>query len=216
MQNYLMIILHFAFCIWHSAFCILHSAFYILIPMIVPIIAYGDPILKKRASDVAKNYPKLNELIADMYETMYSSKGVGLAAPQVGFSIRLFIVDGSPFEEEEINGLKQVFINPVIQEEGKLWKFNEGCLSIPTVREDVMRKEKLTINYYDENWKLKNETYSGLAARVIQHEYDHLEGVLFIDRISPLRKRLIKGKLADISKGDVDVDYKMKFPLIRK
>ena len=209
MQNYLMIILHFAS-------CILHAAFYILIPMIVPIVAYGDPILKKRASDVAKNYPKLNELIADMYETMYSSKGVGLAAPQVGFSIRLFIVDGSPFEEEEINGLKQVFINPVIQEEGKLWKFNEGCLSIPTVREDVMRKEKLTINYYDENWKLKNETYSGLAARVIQHEYDHLEGVLFIDRISPLRKRLIKGKLADISKGDVDVDYKMKFPLIRK
>lgn len=185
--------------------------------MILPIVAYGDPILKKLASDIPKNYPNQKELIVDMYETMYSSKGVGLAAPQVGFSIRLFIVDGSPFEEEEINGLKQVFMNPVIQEEeGKLWKFNEGCLSIPTVREDVMRKEKLTIKYYDENWKLKKETYSGLAARVIQHEYDHLEGVLFIDRISPLRKRLIKRKLADISKGDVDVDYKMKFPLIRK
>lgn len=185
--------------------------------MIFPIVAYGDPILRKLAVDIPKNYPKLDELIADMYETMYSSKGVGLAAPQIGRSIRLFVIDGSPFEEDEIKDLKQVFINPVIkEEEGKLWKFNEGCLSIPTIREDVMRKEQLYIEYYDENWKLKRETYTGIAARVIQHEYDHIEGVLFVDRISPLRKRLIKGKLADISKGNVDVDYKMKFHISKK
>jgi peptide deformylase len=185
--------------------------------MVLPIVAYGDPVLKKRASDIDKKYPKLDELIADMYETMYKSKGVGLAAPQIGLSIRLFVIDGSPFEEEEVKDLKQVFINPVIhKEEGKLWKFNEGCLSIPTIREDVQRKEQLTIEYYDADWKHKKETFTGLAARVIQHEYDHVEGVLFIDRISPLRKRLIKGKLLDISKGDVDVDYKMKFPLLKR
>ena len=185
--------------------------------MIFPIIAYGDPILKKRASEIRKNYPKLNELIADMYETMYSSKGVGLAAPQIGLSIRLFVIDGSPFEEEEVKNLKEVFINSVIrEEEGKLWKFNEGCLSIPTIREDVQRKEQLTIEYYDTDWNLKKKTFTGLAARVIQHEYDHIEGVLFVDRISPLRKRLIKGKLTGISKGEVDVDYKMKFPLMKK
>lgn len=185
--------------------------------MIFPIIAYGDPILKKRALEIQKNYPKLKELIADMYATMYSSKGVGLAAPQIGLSIRLFVIDGSPFEEEEVKSLKQVFINPRIrEEEGKLWKFNEGCLSIPTIREDVHRKEQLFIEYYDEEWNFKKESFTGLAARVIQHEYDHIEGILFIDRISPLRKRLIKGKLTNISKGDVDVDYKMKFPLLKK
>lgn len=185
--------------------------------MIFPIVAYGDPVLRKKAADIPKSYPKLEELIADMYETMYSSKGVGLAAPQIGRSIRLFVIDGSPFEEEEIKNLKQVFINPLIkEEEGKLWKFNEGCLSIPTIREDVMRKEQLYIEYYDEKWKLMKETYTGLAARVIQHEYDHIEGVLFIDHISPLRKRMIKGKLSNISKGDVDVDYKMKFPILKK
>ncbi|MCX6291511.1 MAG: peptide deformylase [Bacteroidetes bacterium] len=185
--------------------------------MKLPIIAYGDPILKKRASEIVKNYPKLNEIIADMYETMYASKGVGLAAPQIGLSIRLFIADGTPFEEEEVKGFKQVFINPVIKEEsGDLWKFNEGCLSIPNVREDVRRKEELYIEYYDQDWKLKKESYSGLAARIIQHEYDHIEGILFVDRISPLRKRLIKNRLMDISRGDVDVDYKMKFPLLKK
>lgn len=185
--------------------------------MKLPIIAYGDPILKKRASDISKTYPKLAEVIADMFETMYASKGVGLAAPQIGLSIRLFIADGAPFEDEEVKDFKQVFINPVIkEEEGNLWKFNEGCLSIPNIREDVQRKEVLHIEYYDENWNFKKETYAGLAARIIQHEYDHIEGVLFVDRISPLRKRLIKNKLLDISRGDVDVDYKMKFPLMKK
>jgi len=180
--------------------------------MIYPIVAYGHPVLKKRAEDIDKDYPNLAEFIADMYETMYASSGVGLAAPQVGKSIRLFIIDGKPFEEEEVKDFKRVFINPVIKEEtGEPWKFNEGCLSIPGIREDVARKEQLYIEYYDEQWNFKKETYSGLAARIIQHEYDHIEGILFVEKISPLRKRLIKGKLLDISKGIVDVDYKMKF-----
>ncbi len=182
--------------------------------MKLPIVAYGDPVLKKRASDIPKDYPKLDEVIANMYETMHGAKGVGLAAPQVGLSIRLFVVDASPFEEEEVKDFKQVFINPIIkEEEGELWKFNEGCLSIPNVREDVQRKETLYIEYYDQEWNFKKETYNGLAARIIQHEYDHIEGILFVERISPLRKRLIKNKLLDISKGNVDVDYKMKFSL---
>jgi peptide deformylase len=185
--------------------------------MILPIVAYGDPVLKKRASDISKKYPKLEELISDMYETMQASHGVGLAAPQIGLSIRLFVIDASAFEDEEVKDFREVFINPVIvEEEGPLWKFNEGCLSIPTIREDVQRKKVLRIEYYDENWNHKKETYTGLAARIIQHEYDHIEGVLFIDRISPLRKRLIKSKLLDISKGIVDVDYKMKFPSIKR
>ncbi len=186
--------------------------------MKLPIIAYGDPVLKKKAADISKDYPKLKEIIADMYETMYASKGVGLAAPQVGLSIRLFITDGSPFEEEEdVKDFKQVFINPVIkEEEGALWKFNEGCLSIPTIREDIQRKKTIYLEYYDQEWNFKKETYSGIAARIIQHEYDHIEGVLFVDRISPFRKRLLKNKLLDISKGIVDVDYKMKFPVKAK
>jgi len=185
--------------------------------MKLPIIAYGDPVLKKRATDITKEYPKLDEVIANMYETMYASKGVGLAAPQIGLSIRLFITDGAPFEEEEVQDFKQVFINPVIRdEEGELWKFNEGCLSIPNIREDIQRKKVLRIEYYDQQWNFRSETYQGLAARIIQHEYDHIEGILFVDRISPLRRRLIKNKLMDISKGIVDVDYKMKFPLKSK
>ncbi|HRH66161.1 MAG TPA: peptide deformylase, partial [Bacteroidia bacterium] len=161
-----------------------------------------------------KKFPGLKELIANMYDTMYHSRGVGLAAPQIGLSVRLFITDGAPFDEEEVVDFKQVFINPVItREEGHLWKFNEGCLSIPNIREDVQRKEVVNIEYYDADWKFRKETYTGLAARIIQHEYDHLEGVLFTDRISPLRRRLLKNKLSDITKGAVDVDYKMKFPL---
>ncbi len=180
--------------------------------MILPIVAYGDPVLKKKAADIKQDYPQLKELIADMYETMYASHGVGLAAPQIGRSIRLFVIDGKPFEEEEVKDFKKVFINAVVKEEqGEPWKFNEGCLSIPSVREDVMRKEHVYIEYYDEEWNHKKEIFTGLAARIIQHEYDHIEGVLFIDRISPFRKRMIKGKLLDISKGIVDVDYKMKF-----
>lgn len=185
--------------------------------MIFPIIAFGDPVLKKRAAEIDKDYPDLSKLIADMYETMYRSKGVGLAAPQIGLSLRLFITDGSPFEEEEVEDFREVFINPIIRsEEGSLWKFNEGCLSIPNIREDVQRKDTVRIEYYDENWNFKEVTYSGLAARIIQHEYDHLEGVLFTDRISPLRRRLLKNKLLDISRGNVDVDYKMKFPTFKR
>ena len=184
--------------------------------MIFPIVAYGDPILKKRAEEISRDYPDLDQLIESMYETMHQSHGVGLAAPQVGLSIRLFVTDGSPFEEEE-EGLKefrQVFINPVIRnEQGEPWKFNEGCLSIPGIREDVQRPEEVYIEYYDAGWNFRKETYTGIAARIIQHEYDHIEGVLFVDRISPLRRRLLKNRLADISRGIVDVDYRMKFPL---
>jgi peptide deformylase len=180
--------------------------------MIYPIVAYGDPVLKKKAVEIERDHKDLDKLIADMYETMYDSNGVGLAAPQIGLSIRVFITDGEPFGEEEVLDFKQVFINPVIRgEEGSLWKFNEGCLSIPTVREDVQRKEEVHIEYYDQEWKFHSRTYSGLAARIIQHEYDHLEGILFTDRISPLRRRLLKNKLADITKGNVEVDYKMRF-----
>lgn len=182
--------------------------------MIYPIVAYGDPVLKKKAKDITDKYPKLDQLIADMYETMYDSSGVGLAAPQIGLSIRLFVIDGEPFEDDEVKDFKQVFINAQIKEEsGDLWKFNEGCLSIPTVREDVQRKQEVNIEFYDENWVLHKKTYTGIAARIIQHEYDHIEGILFTDRISPLRKRLLKNKLANISIGKVDVDYKMKFPV---
>jgi peptide deformylase len=180
--------------------------------MILPIVAYGDPVLKKRAVEIDKDYPRLKELIDDMFETMHNANGVGLAAPQVGLSIRLFVIDGAPFEEEEVKDFKRVFINPIIkEEEGEPWKFNEGCLSIPTIREDVSRKETVLIEYYDENWNLKAETLKGLAARIVQHEYDHIEGVLFVDRLSPLRRKILKNKLLDISKGNVEVDYRMKF-----
>lgn len=182
--------------------------------MILPIYAFGDPVLKKRASEIDKKYPDLKELIENMFETMYQSNGVGLAAPQIGVSIRLFIVDGSPFDEDEVKDFKQIFINPLIKDEkGDPWKFNEGCLSIPGIREDVERKEEILIQYYDENWELHKKKFHGLVARIVQHEYDHIEGILFTDRISPLRRRLLKNKLSDISMGDVDVEYKMRFPV---
>jgi peptide deformylase len=181
--------------------------------MILPIYAYGEPVLKKKATPVGKDYPALKELIANMYETMYASHGVGLAAPQIGLSIRLFVTDGAPFEEEEVKDFKQVFINPqILEETGDPWKFNEGCLSIPHVREDVSRNETVLIEYYDEDWNYRKERFSGLGARIIQHEYDHIEGVLFIDRISSLRRRLLNKRLSDISNGNVKVDYKMRFP----
>jgi peptide deformylase len=197
--------------------------------MILPIVAYGDPVLRKLGEEISKDYPNLNTLIADMFETMYASSGVGIAAPQVGKAIRLFLVDTTPFvngerdddeadeytpeEREQLGNLKKEFINAVIlEEEGVEWAFNEGCLSIPKIREDVLRKPKIRIQYYDRNFKLHEETYEGVAARVIQHEYDHIEGKLFTDRISPLRRRLLKGKLTDISKGKVKVTYKMRFP----
>lgn len=188
--------------------------------MKLPIIAYGDPILRRKAPAIEpEEYPHLAALIENMYETMYAARGIGLAAPQVGFSIRLFIVDASPFEDEdpELKGFKKVFINAaVLEETGEEWAFNEGCLSIPDIREDVYRGPVIRLSYYDEDWKHHEETFSGMVARIIQHEYDHIEGKLFIDKLSPLRKRLIQKKLNDISRGIVDVDYKMKFPAVKK
>jgi peptide deformylase len=184
--------------------------------MILPIIAYGDAVLRKRAEDVPKDYPKLQELIDNMFETMYNASGVGLAAPQVGLSLRLLVVDGEPFaEDDEVAGeLKGAFINPVIKKmEGELWKMNEGCLSLPRIREDVSRHETIEMEYYDSSWNKHTKTFSGIAARILLHEYDHIEGLLIIDRISPLRKRLIEKKLIDISRGNINVEYKMKFPI---
>lgn len=197
-------------------------------PMILPIVAYGDPVLKREAQEIEDSYPNLDKLIENMFETMYEAAGVGLAAPQIGESIRLFIVDGSPFAEPEEDGgidpravglddFKKVFINPVIEEEnGEEWGFNEGCLSIPEIREEVYRKERVTVSYYNEKWELKEEEFDGYAARIVQHEYDHVDGVLFTDRISPLKKRLLSKKLGNISKGDIKVSYRMRFPLRKK
>ena len=187
--------------------------------MKLPIIAYGDTVLRKKGTDITKDYPELNSLIDNMFETMYAAHGVGLAAPQIGLSIRLFVIDATSFAEDEpaLKDFKKVFINAEIHEEGgNKWAFNEGCLSIPDIREDIDRHENLTISYYDENWKHHEETYEGLAARIIQHEYDHIEGKLFVDRLSPLRKAMLKNRLAAISKGMVKVEYKMKFPAIKK
>lgn len=190
--------------------------------MILPIVAYGDPVLRKVGKEIDKEYPQLEKLIADMKETMYNAQGVGLAAPQIGKDIRLFLIDASPFaddedlSEEDRNVLKsfnRVFINAkIIKEEGDEWAFNEGCLSIPNVREDVFRQEKITIEYQDENFENHTEVLSGLAARVFQHEYDHIDGVLFTDKLSSLKKRLIKKKLENISKGKVNAGYRMRFP----
>ncbi len=176
--------------------------------MILPIVAYGDPVLRKKAEEIDENYPKLDKLISNMYDTMYEARGVGLAAPQVGLSIRLFIVDATPFAEGDdpepsAEGFKRVFINPIIFEEtGEEWPFEEGCLSIPNIREEIKRKSELKIEYYDENWDLYEEALDGVLARVVQHEYDHIEGVLFTDKLSPIRRTLLKGKLEDISKGN--------------
>jgi peptide deformylase len=179
--------------------------------MKLSIVAYGDPVLKKVCAPIDKDYPNLKELIENMWETMYNASGVGLAAPQVGLSIRLFVVDTGENDEEP--RYKQVFINAqMIEESGEPWGFTEGCLSIPEIREEVFRKPNITISYYDENWEKYEEKVSGFAARVIQHEYDHIEGKLFTEKINMLRKQLIKGKLDKISKGEVRAEYKMKFP----
>jgi len=183
--------------------------------MILPIVAYGDPVLRKKALPVKKGHPGLEQLISDMFETMYAASGVGLAAPQIGESLRIFVTDGKPFEadEKEMGDFKMVFINAqVLEEEGDKWAFNEGCLSIPGIREDVSRFEYVRMKYYDENFREHTKTFSGLAARIIQHEYDHIEGLLFTDKLSPFKKQLLKGKLTDISSGKVDVEYKMRFP----
>lgn len=195
--------------------------------MILPIVVYGDPVLRKIGESISKDYEGLSTLIKDMFDTMYQAKGVGLAAPQVGKAIRLFIVDTEPFSEpmeddeedeeftpqqrKELKVFKKIFINAhIVEEEGKEWKFNEGCLSIPRIREDVNRKPNIVIEYYDENFKKFRESYDGVIARVIQHEYDHIEGKLFTDKISPFKRKMIAGKLADITNGRFNADYKTK------
>ena len=188
--------------------------------MVLPIIGYGATVLKTKTKEITADYPELNKLISDMYETMYDASGVGLAAPQIGKSIRLFVIDTSPFDTDdfeqnsgfEVKSVKKTFINPVmIDESGENASFEEGCLSIPNIREHINRKSDITIKYQDENFTHHQETFSGILARVIQHEYDHLEGTLFTDKISPFKKKLIKGKLNNIMIGKVSVDYKMKF-----
>lgn len=183
--------------------------------MIYPIVVYGSPVLRKVAQEIDKNYPSLDEFIANMWETMYCSDGLGLASPQVGKSIRLFVIDGAPLEEDEpeLKDFKKVFINAKIVERGEeTMNMNEGCLSIPLIREDVIRPTKIRLEYYDEDFNFHDEWFEGMAARVIQHEYDHTEGILFTDKIAPIKKRLIKGKLRSISKGKFSVDYKVRLP----
>ncbi len=181
--------------------------------MIYPIVMYGDAVLRKKALGIEKG-TDLAALIQDMFETMYSAKGIGLAAPQIGKAIRLFVVDGSPLDEEpDMENFKKAFINAeILSESGEPWPFEEGCLSIPNIREEVSRKEKLKIRYFDENWKQHTEQYDGMKARIIQHEYDHIEGKLFTDYLTPLKKRMLKGKLNDISKGIVDTEYRIVAP----
>lgn len=189
--------------------------------MILPIRAYGDAVLRKKAHDISSDYPELKELISNMYDTMNAAHGIGLAAPQIGLDIRLFVVDVSPLADDEdyqdiadqLVDFKKVFINAqILEESGEEWKFNEGCLSIPDIREDVSRKDTILIEYYDEHFVKHTETYSSIIARVIQHEYDHIEGILFTDKLSPLKKKIIKGKLNKITAGDISVGYKMRFP----
>ena len=194
--------------------------------MILPIVAYGDPVLRKKGKSIDSDFPDFEKLIDNMFETMYGARGIGLAAPQIGKPIRVFIVDATPFEDDEdlseeeqnfVSTFKRIFINAkIIKEEGEEWAFNEGCLSIPEVNEDVFRQSTVTMEYYDENFKKHIETFDGIVARIIQHEYDHIEGILFTDKLSPLKKRLIKGKLTNISKGKIEVGYRMRFPLIKK
>lgn len=189
--------------------------------MIVPIFGYGEPVLRKVGEEVSSEYPNLSAIITNMYDTMYNAFGVGLAAPQIGLPIRLFIIDTEPFSDSEdlskeekskLKGFKQTFINAkILLEDGEEWVFNEGCLSIPDVREDVCRNERITIEYYDEAFNKKTEVFDGLIARVIQHEYDHIEGILFTDKISTLKKTLIKKKLQNIMDGKAFPDYRMKF-----
>lgn len=189
--------------------------------MILPIVGYGDPVLRKECEEISKDYPQLKELINNMYDTMDNAYGVGLAAPQIGLPIRLFVVDTKPFGEDEdlpeserdfLANFSCTFINAkILKEEGEEWSFNEGCLSIPGVREDVYRKPNITVEYYDENFEKHTKDFSGYAARVIQHEYDHIEGVLFTDKISTLKKKLNSKRLQNIMEGKVYPDYKMKF-----
>lgn len=182
--------------------------------MLLPVTLYGDPILKKRAEDISSDYPNLQDIIKNMWQTMYVASGVGLAAPQVGLSIRLFVVDTAQLAEKrkkEFKGIKKVFINPeILNEEGEEWKYEEGCLSIPAIREDVFRKPTIKIRYLDENFNEFTEEFDEINARVIQHEYDHIEGILFVDKLKPLKRKLLLPKLNKIMRGEVDVDYRVK------
>lgn len=181
--------------------------------MIYPIVVYGDPVLKRKARDIEKDELDVKQLSEDMFETMEAASGVGLAAPQIGKSLRMFVVDATPLEEAELDGFRQVFINPeIIEELGDEWEYEEGCLSIPNIRENVIRQERVRIKFFDENWEEHEEEYSGMKARIIQHEYDHIEGILFTDKLSPFKRRLLKGKLQNISKGKVKADYRIAIP----
>lgn len=193
--------------------------------MILPIVAYGHPVLRQMGQEIDKDYPALDQLIEDMWETMYASNGVGLAAPQVNRPIRLFVMDSAQIfanmDEQELReenfpdapGIKEVFINArIVEEAGDDWAYNEGCLSIPRIREDIYRAEEVTLEYLDEHFQKQVKTFSGVTARIILHEYDHIDGKLFIDYLSPLKRKLMKRKLDDISRGNVRVDYKMLFP----
>lgn len=182
--------------------------------MIHPIVVYGDPVLKKRAEEIKQGEIDVKELAEDMFETMYNASGVGLAAPQIGISKRIFVVDGSGIDEPELIGFKKVVINPVIRDEdGKPWVYEEGCLSIPNIREDIIRNPVIRIQYFDEEWNEFEEEFQGMQARILQHEYDHLEGILFTDYLTPFKKRILKGKLQNISKGKVDTQYPIKAPM---
>ena len=193
--------------------------------MILPIVGYGHPVLKTRAKKINKSSESLSNIIDNMWETMYNANGVGLAAPQIGLSIRLFIVDTKPFSDDEslsqqennkLKSFKKVFINPeILEENGEAWDFNEGCLSIPEVRADIKRSKTIKIKYFDINFIEQFEEFDGLIARVIQHEYDHIEGILFTDKISPLKRKILRRKLLDISKGKVPTNYLMKFSNIK-
>lgn len=184
--------------------------------MIYPIIMYGDPVLRQRAKNIERN-TDIKQLVQDMFETLEAANGIGLAAPQIGKSLRLFIVDGTGLEDEPgMADFRKVFVNAeMVEESGNPWEFEEGCLSIPNIREKVARKGALKIRYFDENWNSFEEVYDGMKARIIQHEYDHIEGKMFIDYLTPLKKRLLKGKLADISKGKVETEYRIMAPLRR-
>ncbi len=181
--------------------------------MIYPIVAYGDPVLRQKAREIEQGELDIESLVRDMFETMYAAHGVGLACPQIGKALRMFIVDGEPMDEEMAD-FKRVFINPtILDSQGEPWAFEEGCLSIPGIREEVSREPHLKVRYYDEHWNAQVEEFTGLRARIIQHEYDHIEGILFTDHLSSFKKRILKGKLSSITKGKVEIDYKMRFPV---
>jgi peptide deformylase len=185
--------------------------------MIYPITVYGDPVLRKITTDIDQNFEGLEKLVEDMFETMHNAEGVGLAAPQVGLTVRVFVVDLSPLGDEQplLKGFRKAFINPhIIEKDGDKVLMDEGCLSLPGLREDVLRYNTIRIRYFDVNWQEHDEVYTGFAARVLQHEYDHLDGIMFIDYCSPFKKRILKGKLSDIAKGQVSTSYRIKVPRI--